>query len=143
MACKTGLARGVLSSQQSRMLSHIRRIARSLGLFAVLVFIAPGVVVDCREISAMGAGLMSCCKPSDDGAGLKADCCVAGVETSAPERPSSTTASARPAADALAVTTAALPPAGLAVMPALGVIDLLDTGPPLDRLYILYAVIRR
>ncbi|MBA3886286.1 MAG: hypothetical protein H0X67_11225 [Acidobacteria bacterium] len=125
------------------MLTCIRRMARPLAALAVLVFVAPGMVVDCREISAMAGDVMSCCKPSDDGTGLRADCCAAGVGTATPERPSSTTASARPAADALAVTTAALPLAGPAVMPGIGRVDPFDTGPPLDRLYILYAVIRR
>jgi hypothetical protein len=124
------------------MLTYIRRMARPLAALAVLVFVAPGMVVDCREISAMGGGLMSCCTPSGEGAGFRSDCCAVSERTST-ERPASTTASARPAADALAVTTAALPLAGPAITPAFETIDLLDTGPPPDLLYIRFGAIRR
>ena len=124
------------------MLTTVRRVARPLTALVLAAFLAPGAVLQCSEISAIGKEVMACCKPGGAGAGLKAECCVLDDARPASERPSSTAASARPSFHAL---TAEVEPVTLALPapPRDGTAtDHPDHAPP-DRLYIRYAVIRR
>ena len=125
------------------MLWRIRRSTRAVGFLALLVFVAPGVIVDCQDLSALNGAGMACCNTPADGTGLRAACCSMGRELPASERPSSTAASANSSsrslpALALPVTLGALAPASI-----LGTSDTSGTGSPPVRLYIRFGVIRR
>ena len=125
------------------MLSFLRRIARPLGFFVVLAMAAPAVALDCREISAMSGDMLPCCKSSQDGLGLNNDCCAVRTEQAGSSQPTTATAGARSASQAVLATSALLTCAGPALMPAFSVMHPADTGPPPDRLYIRFSVIRR
>jgi hypothetical protein len=125
------------------MLSRFRGSARRFGLFALLAFLAPGVAVDCREMSALTGGGMACCQGPADEVGLRAECCAVGGELPASERPASTAASARSSSHSLAAEALPAPLGGPALVPALGTLGALDTGSPPGRLYIRFGAIRR
>ena len=124
------------------MLAPLRRLARPLGFVIVLAMAAPAVALDCREISAMSGDAMPCCQSSGTGTGLNADCCTVRSEQAGSTQPP-TTAAARSASDALLAPSTLLPFDGPAPLPGFAVSDPADTGPPSDRLYIRFSVIRR
>ena len=125
------------------MLWRLRRSTRAVGLLALLVFIAPGVIMDCQDLSALSGAGMACCNSTTEGSGLRGACCSMGRELPASERPSSTAASASSSSRSL--LTAALPVAlaAPASAPVLGTSDTSGTGSPPVRLYIRFGVIRR
>jgi hypothetical protein len=125
------------------MLSRFRRSARAFGLLALLAFLAPGVAVDCREMSALTGTAMACCNGPADGAGLRAECCAMGGELPASERPASTAASARSSSHSLAAEALPAPLGGPALAPAPDKVDTFDSASPPDRLYLRFGVIRR
>ena len=124
------------------MLALLRRIARPLGFVIVLTMAAPALALDCREISAMSGGEMACCKSSGSETGLKADCCAVRSEQAGSTQPP-TTAAARSASDAVLASSTLLAFDGPAPLPRFTATHPDDTGPPFDRLYIRFSVIRR
>jgi hypothetical protein len=125
------------------MLALLRRIARPLGFVIVLAMAAPALALDCREISAMSGDTMPCCKPSGTGTGLKADCCAVRSEQAGSTQPPATAGAARSASDAVLATSTLLPFDAPAPLPGFAASSPADTGPPFDRLYIRFSVIRR
>lgn len=123
------------------MLAFFRPLARPLSALVLALFLAPGAVVQCADISAVAGDVMACCKRGD-GAGLRADCCAVDEAPPASERPSSTAATARSSSHALAPAPALLP-LGLPSFAAHRVLTTaVDRSRP-DPLYLLYLSIRR
>jgi hypothetical protein len=127
---------------QAFMLALLRRIARLLGFVVVVAIAAPAVALDCRELSAMSGDRLPCCKPSGTETGLNADCCAVRSEQAGSTQPPAT-AAARSASDAVLAPSTLLPFDGPAPLPGFAVSNPADTGPPSDRLYIRFSVIRR
>jgi hypothetical protein len=125
------------------MLPRLRRSARAFGLLALVAFLAPGVAVDCREMSAVTGVAMPCCKGPADGTGLRAECCAMGGELPASERPASTAASARSSSHTLAPEAPPAPLGGPAVVTVPIRFHTFDSGSPPERLYLRFGVIRR
>jgi hypothetical protein len=125
------------------MLSRVRRSARAFSVLALLAFVAPGVAVDCREMSALTGTAMACCGEPDGGSGLRTDCCGVSTDVPASERPASTAASARSSSHSLAADALPAPLGAPGLLPVLGTFDLFDAGSPPDRLYLRFGVIRR
>lgn len=125
------------------MLTLLRRLARPLGFVIVLAMAAPALALDCREISAMSGDTMPCCQPSGSETGLNADCCAVRSEQDGSTQPPATAAAARSASNAVPAASALLPFDGPALLPGLAASNPADAGPPLDRLYIRFSVIRR
>jgi hypothetical protein len=124
------------------MLALLRRIARPLGYVIILAMAAPALALDCREISAMSGDMMPCCEPSGTETELNADCCAVRSEQAGSTQPP-TTAAARSASDAVLASSTLLPFDGPAPLPGFTPSNPDDTGPPFDRLYIRFSVIRR
>jgi hypothetical protein len=122
------------------MLAAFRPVARPLAALLLALFLAPGAVAQCREISAVTGDAMACCKRGD-GAGLTAECCAVQEAPPASERPSSATAAAR-SSHALAPAPA-LPPLGLPALVSIHTLTAATHLWPPDPLYLLYLSIRR
>ena len=141
---ENAMASGVLLSViQAFVLTLLRRLARPLGFVIVLAMAAPALALDCRELSAMSGDTMPCCQPSGTEAGLNADCCAVRSEQDGSTQPPATAAAARSASDAVLATSALLTFDGPAPLPGIAACHPADTGPPVDRLYIRFSVIRR
>jgi hypothetical protein len=125
------------------MLSRFRDSARAFGLLALLVFVAPGVAVDCREMSALTGAAMACCNGPGDDAGLRTECCGVTGERPASERPVTTAVSARSSSHSLTALALPAPLGRPALAPAFGSLDTFDSALPPGRLYIRFGVIRR
>jgi hypothetical protein len=125
------------------MFALLRRIARPLGVFVMLAMAVPALALDCRELSAMSGDAMPCCKPSGPGTELNTGCCGVTGEQAGPTQPPTTAAAARSASDAVLATAALLPFDSPAPHPGFSTSSPVDTGPPSDRLYIRFSVIRR
>jgi hypothetical protein len=125
------------------MLTRLRDSARALSLIALLGFLAPGLAVDCREMSALTGTAMPCCTGPDDATGLRAECCGVSTDVPASERPASTAASARSSSHSLTAAALPAPLGGPALAPALATLVRFDPGSPPDRLYLRFGVIRR
>lgn len=124
------------------MLSTARRIARSLSVLVLALFLVPGALARCGEVSAFAGDLMGCCKPGSHDTGLKAECCVVEEAQPGSERPASTTPSPRSSSHALAAILPELPLGLPAISGDASPVTAAAASPP-DRLYLKYGVIRR
>lgn len=109
----------------------------------MLALAAPALALDCREISAMSGDPMPCCKSSGTGTGLKADCCAVRSEQARSAQPPAVAGATRSASDAVLAISTLLPFDAPAPLPGFAASNPADTGPPCDRLYIRFSVIRR
>jgi hypothetical protein len=92
----------------------------------------------------MSGDTMPCCKKSSGTeTGLRADCCAVASEQTGSTQPPATAGAARSASDAGLATSTLLPFDPPAPLPGFAASSPADTGPPLDRLYIRFSVIRR
>ena len=123
------------------MLPLFRTLARPLSVLLLVALSAPAIALDCREMSAMSAAGMSCCRSTGE-AGVKADCCAVSEPDGTPVQPPATTAASRGDVYVQAAVGATLAAEPLAPRAAVA-LTVADAGPPLDRLYIRFAVIRR